>query len=185
MKSKRKLWVIALTLACFFLGASFWSLTPSSANRGSANSSPNVASSVEPSVDQTQATARSKGRTTLHATGKYKELLFQDAADLPENVSGLSIAPKPVLLERVDLNQDGYADLVGAYIGENGGELRVRFGNRAGELGEPQAYDMKDARPEGIAFGDFNVDGHTDVAISNGEVEILSPFLIKRTALTV
>src|ERR1041384_3906290 len=99
MKSKRKLWVIA-TLACFFVGASFWFLTPNNVSKVSAAGASASASKASPA------------RITLHVSGRYEQLPFEDAADLPDTLPEGALA-RPLSLAKVDINQDGVPDLIG------------------------------------------------------------------------
>ncbi|KAF0240076.1 MAG: hypothetical protein FD167_4251, partial [bacterium] len=91
MKSKRNLWVMALTLACFFVGASFWLLTQNSEKVSAAGA-------------KIDASKSSQGRVTLHVSGKYKDLPFEDAADLPEALSVTGNPATPLTLAKVDIN---------------------------------------------------------------------------------
>src|ERR1051326_2856451 len=111
MKSKRKLWV-AVTLACFFVGACFWFLTP------------NNVSKVSAAGATASASASGPARITLHVSGRYEQLPFQDAADLPDNLQS-SIA-KPVAMLSADINSDGVPDLLATYITDNGSKLRIK-----------------------------------------------------------
>src|SRR5687768_9378251 len=112
MRIRQKLWV-TVTLACFFVGASFWLLAP--------GSSPSKVSAAS-------ASGSSSARTTLFVSGRNERLKFADAADLPEDLNAMTSLSRPVALSNADLDSDGYPDLVAAYWTENGGQLRVRFG---------------------------------------------------------
>ncbi len=156
MKSKRNLWVIAITLACFFVGACFWFLTPNN-GKVSAAGALSVPSKTSPA------------KTTLHVSGRYQDLLFQDATDLPEAVAITANPAKPLTLAKVDINNDGIADLVSTYATDSGSELRVRLGSSTGNIDTlPVSFPMN-GTPKAMAFGDFNLDGFQDVITANSE----------------
>lgn len=160
MKSKRNLWVMALTLACFFVGASFWLLTQNSEKVSAAGA-----------ID---ASKSSPGKITLHVSGRYKDLPFEDAADLPEALAATGSPAKPLTLAKVDINRDGYPDLLSTYSTTSGSELRVRLGSSAGNIDTlPTSFPI-DSTPQAMAFGDFNIDGFQDVITVNGEAGTIS-----------
>src|SRR5262245_49301557 len=114
MELRRKIWGL-LTLACFFVGASFWLLAPSS-----------------PSTVSAAGGSSAKAKTTLFANGLHQELQFVDGVDLPENMDALTISARPTALANTDINGDGWSDLIAAYSTGNGSELRVRYGAAPG-----------------------------------------------------
>lgn len=162
MRSKRKFWVIALTLACFFVGVSFLLLTP---NKGKV-------SAAGASAD---ASKTSPARITLHVSGRYKDLQFEDAADLPE---ALNASPETLgqalTLARFDINNDGTPDLLSTYSTNRGNELRVRLGNYNGLDSLATSFPMGNDLPKAMAFGDFNLDGFQDVITANAEAGTFS-----------
>ncbi|MBI4850706.1 MAG: choice-of-anchor D domain-containing protein [Acidobacteria bacterium] len=161
MKSKRNLWVMALTLACFFVGASFWLLTQNSEKVSAAGA-------------KIDASKSSQGKISLHISGKYKELPFEDAADLPEAAAITGSPATPLTLAKVDINSDGYPDLVSTYNSASGNELRVRLGTSVGNIDSiPTSFPI-DSTPNAMAFGDFNLDGFQDVITANGEAGTIS-----------
>src|SRR5438128_302113 len=121
MEIRRKIWV-SLTLACFFVGASFWLLAPSSPSKVSA--------------------AGGSAKTTLFANQLHDRLQFVDAADLPENIDFQGSIARPTALANADINGDGWTDLLAAYTTEHGSELRVRYGAMPGVLSMPQSYSL-------------------------------------------
>ncbi len=161
MKSKRNLWVMALTLACFFVGASFWLLTQNSEKVSAAGA-------------KIDASKSSQGRVTLHVSGKYKDLPFEDAADLPEALSVTGNPATPLTLAKVDINSDGYPDLLSTYNTDSASELRVRLGSSAGNIDTPPTNFPINSTPKAMAFGDFNLDGFQDVITVNGESGTIS-----------
>lgn len=167
MKGKRKLWIMAVTLACFLMGSLFL-LSPSSADRLSRTPSGPALTAA----NQTSATVKSSGKITLRVSGRYQELQFVDAADLPEYVGGMSSDAKPVALTQADVNQDGQPDLVGAYAGSNGSELRVRLGSLTGDISLPQVYGLEGLTSTRLAYGDLNNDGIQDIAVSTVEGKV-------------
>ncbi|MEW6730391.1 MAG: choice-of-anchor D domain-containing protein [Acidobacteriota bacterium] len=161
---KRKLWVI-ISLACFFIGASFWLLTPGSETSASAASA------------AVGTKANTPAKITLHVSGRYEKLGFVDAADLPENVNTLGGLTQPIALAQQDVNNDSVPDLVTSYATNGGSELRVRLASPTGEFTDaPQSYTLA-APAKALAFGDFNVDGAQDIAIANAEAGTLSLLL--------
>lgn len=161
MKSKQKAWVIALTLACFFIGACAWVFMP---NKNSVNAA------------GTPKGSHNKSATiSLHVGGRYSELPFADAADLPEEAE-FDLA-KPLTLTRMDVNGDGMPDLVTTYLTSKGSELRVRLGESTGSIDTlPKASVLGNITPKAMAFGDFNLDGFQDMVSVNGEVGTVSIF---------
>lgn len=161
MKSKRNLWVMAITLACFFVGASFWLLTQNGEKVSAAGAA----------VD---ASKSSPGRITLHVSGRYKDLPFEDAADLPEALATTGNTAKPLTLAKVDINSDGYPDLVSTYNVGSGNELRVRLGKSTGDINSIPVNFPINSAPKAMGFGDFNLDGFQDVITANGEAGTIS-----------
>lgn len=161
MKSKRNLWVIAITLACFFVGACFWFLTP---NNGKVSAAGALSASSK----------SSPAKITLHVSGRYKDLLFEDAADLPEAVATKSNPARPLTLAKVDINNDGIADLVSTYATDSGSEVRVRLGSSIGNIDSLPVSFPINGTPKAMAFGDFNLDGFQDLITSNSEAGTIS-----------
>ena len=161
MKSKRNLWVMALTLACFFVGASFWLLTQNNEKVSAAGA-------------KIDASKSNQGRVTLHVSGRHKDLPFEDAADLPETLSVTGNPATPLTLAKVDINSDGYPDLLSTYNTDSGSELRVRLGSSAGNIDTLPTSFAFNSTPKAMAFGDFNLDGFQDVITVNGESGTIS-----------
>lgn len=160
MKSKRKLWV-TLTLACLFVGISFLLLTPRNISQVSASNA------------STGKSASSPARPTLHVSGRYQDLKFEDAADLPENLNS-SIA-RPVSMVNADLNNDSTPDLITIYNGSQGGEVRVRLGSKLGTYDElPLSYQFASAL-KAVTYADLNADGLQDVVVADqaGSLSVL------------
>ncbi len=74
-----------------------------------------------------------------------------------------------------DFNEDGIADLVvTSYAGSVNSTFSLLLGNADGSF-QPPINTTIGGLPVGIAVGDFNGDGHADVAIAdsaNGKVEV-------------
>src|SRR5690242_6595648 len=141
MKRKQKLWVI-VTLACFFIGASFWLLTPSSVSKVSANNASKSASEGSPS------------RITLHVSGRYDQLPLEDHAYLPQTLPALtSGTARPAALPQADITHDGAPDLIGVYNTNHGSELRVRLNTIDGNMDAllPQSFEIGAASVKAFA----------------------------------
>jgi hypothetical protein len=152
---------MALTLACFFVGATFWLLTQNGEKVSAAGAAIGASKS-------------SPGKITLHISGRYKDLPFEDAADLPEALAVTGSPATPLTLAKIDINRDGYPDLVSTYNTTSGSELRVRLGSSYGNMDTTPTSFPIDVTPKAMAFGDFNLDGFQDVITVNGEVGTLS-----------
>lgn len=76
--------------------------------------------------------------------------------------------PRRVIAE--DLNQDGALDLIVAQWGAD--RVSVLLGVGDGTFNMPVVYTVSDGigdRPQGLSVADYNMDGHLDLAIGNGE----------------
>ncbi|MGA8437028.1 MAG: FG-GAP-like repeat-containing protein [Candidatus Sulfotelmatobacter sp.] len=78
-----------------------------------------------------------------------------------------------------DFRNDGKRDVVVANSGNSGGNsISVLLGNGDGTF-QPQTVYATDAAPGGIAVGDFNGDGYSDIAVTNSGSNTVSIFLNK------
>jgi VCBS repeat protein/HYR domain-containing protein/thrombospondin type 3 repeat protein len=78
-----------------------------------------------------------------------------------------------------DLNHDGRVDLVigngGVYYDPQSSSISVLIGNGDGTFAAERRYATS-ASPRQLALGDFNEDGHVDVAVTNYDSGIVSLF---------
>jgi hypothetical protein len=84
----------------------------------------------------------------------------------------------PFDLTLADLNADSKIDIATANngFGPGEGDLTILIGNGSGGFAAPQAY-AAGANPNGIALGDFNADGKTDLAVASGTSHTVGIFL--------
>jgi uncharacterized repeat protein (TIGR01451 family) len=91
--------------------------------------------------------------------------LPQNGFQAPANVTGANLADARSQLAVGDLNGDGIADLIAADF--QIGQVSVLFGNGDGTF-KPGASYATDAAPVSVVVADFDGDGHSDLAVSNG-----------------
>ncbi len=81
-------------------------------------------------------------------------------------LSSMSFAP--VVVAAADINGDGNADAVAVGSGSSGATVAVLFGHGDGTLNGEIDYTLPDNTdsPAGVVVGDFNGDGHPDIAVA-------------------
>ena len=107
-----------------------------------------------------------------------------DGAFVPAKTSPLLLDAGENSIHLEDLNGNGKNDL--AYLRSGPGSFALRTGLNEGRFGNPQSTLLGDgSRPESMAFGDLNDDGHSDAVIGlretndrppdteNGDISIL------------
>ncbi len=83
----------------------------------------------------------------------------------------------PQAVAVADLNGDGNLDIVVTNSGTPGGNsISVLLGNGDGTFQAQKVYTT-DTAPQGVAIGDFNGDGHPDIAVTNSGSNFVSIFL--------
>ena len=94
------------------------------------------------------------------------------------NSGTLAVGLSPRAVATGDLNQDGYLDVVvgngGDYYGRSS-SLSILIGNGDGTFQAERRYETS-VSPRELALGDFNEDGHVDVAVTNYESGTVSLF---------
>lgn len=75
------------------------------------------------------------------------------------------VAANPHSLAVVDLNHDGILDVVSTETPNSGTHLSVLYGRGKGAFGG-RADFVCGGRPQGLAAGDFDRDGHVDIAVT-------------------
>jgi hypothetical protein len=88
------------------------------------------------------------------------------------NSGTLAVGRSPRAVATGDLNHDGRVDLVvgngGVYYDPQSSSISVLIGNGDGTFAPERRYATS-ASPRELALGDFNEDGHADVAVTNYE----------------
>ncbi len=75
----------------------------------------------------------------------------------------LRVPEQPRALILHDLNGDGRLDLAVANVGNN--RVTILLGNGAGQFTKGETYPAVKS-PVALAWGDFNKDGHPDLAVA-------------------
>lgn len=137
------------------------------------------------------SSTRSPGPVLIDAAGRGNPYInFEDGRAIPVVspeggglVALLSDASRGLALASADFDEDGMADLVASYEGDSGGLLSLHFGNvDAVRPHAPEAKARRAAgtfvdspflpeatffatpeRPDFLATGDFDADGHNDI----------------------
>lgn len=92
-------------------------------------------------------------------------------------VAPIFVGHFPTDIRIADLNADGHRDLVvGDSLGGGIGDVYVFWGAGDGTFGAPNIYPLG-FRPIGMAIGDFNADGHSDLVFGTPAVVELSVWL--------
>jgi hypothetical protein len=95
------------------------------------------------------------------------------------NSGTLAVGLSPRAVATGDLNQDGRVDLVvgngGVYYDLQSSSISVLIGNGDGTFQAERRY-MTSASPRELALGDFNEDGHVDVAVTTFDSGTVSLF---------
>jgi hypothetical protein len=92
---------------------------------------------------------------------------------LPAAVYAVGTVPDPSTVALGDFNSDGHLDLAVANSGMSdnpGSTLSILLGKSDGTFQDAQSYAVDagpDAHPTFVAVGDFNGDGHLDVAVAD------------------
>jgi hypothetical protein len=115
--------------------------------------------------------------THTYGGGNTVSVLLNRGDGTFQAAQNYTVDDNPSAVAVADFNGDGYPDLaVGHNSGPNSGPLSILFGNGDGTFQAAQNYNL----PTGgysyviLAAGDFNGDGHPDLAVGNGRSPDLS-----------